>query len=259
MEPTAASLWHLAGEAVALYFRGAPGGEARLTPTDWLALSGEPVGDFNYALVDRGPEAADRLFEYARRIEARALPATVFLPGRVADELAPVARDLGLQHAGKVPLMTYQPNGSQPAATTYQVEQVADEAGLRAANRVLADAFAIPLAATDRAVGPELLDGPGWALFLARQDGRPVSTVATIRTGNTVGVWSMGTAPEQQRRGAGRALLEEVIVRHRQAGATSFYLLATEAGKPLYRSIGFRTLDEAVVWVLGHAAEMPAH
>jgi GNAT superfamily N-acetyltransferase len=259
MESMAACLWRLAGEAVALYFRGAPEGEARLTPTAWLALSGEPVGDFNYALVDRGPEAADRLCEYARRIAARALPATVFLPGRVADELAPVARDLGLQHAGAVPLMTYQPDGRRPAATTYRVEQVADEAGLRAANRVLADAFAIPLAATDRAVGPELLDGPGWALFLARQDSGPVSTVATIRTGNTVGIWSMGTVPEQQRRGAGRALLEGVIARHRQMGAATFYLLATEAGKPLYRSIGFRTLDEAAVWVLGHAAEVPAH
>src|SRR5947209_11992522 len=49
-------LWRLAGEGFALFLRAAPGYEARMTPYAALILSGEPIADLNYAILDEGPE-----------------------------------------------------------------------------------------------------------------------------------------------------------------------------------------------------------
>ena len=69
----------------------------------------------------------------------------------------------------------------------------------------------------------------------------------------------MGTTSEHQRQGAGRALLDYVIAYHYARGAKLFYILATEAGKPLYERIGFRTISEAAVWVVGHSTQVSSH
>jgi hypothetical protein len=187
-----ASLWQLAGEAVALYLRAAPDREVRLAPDGWLALSGAACHDLNMALVDRGPQAEARLREYVGAATSRGLPHLAFLTTAVAGTLAPVARDLGLQPVGKAPLMTYTPAGDGDAPAACAVDVIADAAGLRAANAVAAAAFGIAPAVFDAAVGPALLAGPGCALFLGRAAGAPVSTVATVRAGDTVGIWAGG-------------------------------------------------------------------
>ena len=81
--------------------------------------------------------------------------------------------------------------------------------------------------------------------------GRPWRASAPA-SGATVGVavwWPMGpahgrvglviVAPEQQGRGLGQALMSKVMA---DAGARSLTLLATEAGRPLYRKLGFETV-----------------
>ena len=89
-------------------------------------------------------------------------------------------------------------------------------------------------------------------VFLARRGAAPVAALQTTRFGATVGIWAMGTAPEHQRQGAGRALLGAAMAHHRARGAARFYLGATEAGRPLYERAGFRTVAEAAVWAVGH-------
>jgi GNAT superfamily N-acetyltransferase len=69
----------------------------------------------------------------------------------------------------------------------------------------------------------------------------------------------MGTAAEHQRQGAGRAVLEYAIRYHTERGATTFYLLATAAGKPLYERVGFRTYSEGAVWVAGASTQVSGH
>ena len=256
MEPTTSYLWRIAGEALALLFRAAPGYEARLTQQASLALSGEPVADLNGAILDEGPQAEERLREFGQVIQARNLPILLLLTEGVSNQLAPVARELGLQYAGQIPLMTYRPSDGRAEARTYQVERVENEQNLQAASRIIASAFGFPLESVNRVNGPMLLDGPGVDIFLARQNGNPVSAVASTRAGSTVGIWGMGTSPEFQRKGAGRALLDYVIAYHYEHGIKLFYLIATEAGKPLYERIGFRTIAEAAAWVAGHSTQV---
>jgi len=103
---------------------------------------------------------------------------------------------------------------------------------------------------------PTILDVPGIESFIARRDGVPISSVWTTRGGATVGIWTMATAPEQQRQGAGHALLTQVIASHVARGATLFYLMATETGFPLYQRIGFQTVANPAVWVAGHSVQV---
>ncbi len=252
-------LWRLAGEGFALFFRSAPGYEARLTPYASLILSGEPVADLNYAVIDEGPEAEKRLREFGEVLRARDLPVVAIITGAVADRLAPTARELGLQHVGSVPLMVYRPQNSGPhfAQEAYQVEPVESEQGLQESGDLVARAFDLPRESVSRAFGPLLLDTPEVKIFLAHNNGTPVSSVMTTGTGPTVGIWTMATPREYQRKGAGRAVLEHAISYHAKQGAELFYLLATEAGKPLYDRIGFQTVAEGAVWVAGHSTQVP--
>jgi hypothetical protein len=48
----------------------------------------------------------------------------------------------------------------------------------------------------------------------------------------------------------GRALLTQVIEDYRSWGVQRFHLTATEAGRPLYASVGFETIADLSVWVL---------
>ena len=260
MAPPTSELWRLAGEAWAAFLAGYPGAVARRTPHGWLALSGEPLADLNFAYVGAADQAAEHLREFGEAIRARGVPALVALAPAVADRLAPLARELGLQPLGGVPLMAYQPAG-EPAAVpdvgAYAVGRITDPGDLPAVHGLLADAFGLPLDAAARLYAAPLLAQPGIAVFLARRAGEPVSTVTTSAAGAMVGIWSMATTPARQRQGAGRAALAAALARHRARGATTFYLIATEAGRPLYERTGFRTLEETPLWAAGHSVQFP--
>jgi ribosomal protein S18 acetylase RimI-like enzyme len=222
-----------------------------------LALSGEHVADLNYLVIGAGPEPAARLREFGALVHARQLPMLVMLSAAVADALAPVARDLGLTHAGSVPLMTHDGLGLTPGDHPLMVRPVEPDADLRTANGIMARAFSLPEDAVQRALGPAVLDAPGLAIFLASTGETPVSAVATLRHGPTVGIWCMATAPEHQRRGAGAGLLRQVMAQHHASGARLFYLVATDAGYPLYERLGFRTVERIAIWVAGHSTQVP--
>jgi GNAT superfamily N-acetyltransferase len=234
----------------------------RLTPHGWLALTGEPVPDFNLVYVDIGPVAEEQLREFGERIRARGVPVLVALAPAVAEQLAPVASELGLQHIGGIPLMTYRPAGEpheQRNAGAYQVERIATPEELQVVQRMLSESFGLPQDSIERFYAPAILTVPDTHIFLARRADEPISTVTTTQTGEIVGVWSMATPPGQQRQGAGRAVLGAAMAYHRDRGARLFYLLATAAGMPLYERTGFRTVEETPVWVAGQSAQFPGH
>jgi len=42
-------------------------------------------------------------------------------------------------------------------------------------------------------------------------------------------------------------------------GSGAFWLIATAAGKPLYDNLGFKTVDELSIWLVGKSSQFPAH
>jgi predicted GNAT family acetyltransferase len=122
----------------------------------------------------------------------------------------------------------------------------------------MAAGFGMGPEATNRVWGEPILEAPGIEVFLASRDGQPFSTgVTTTHGGAVVGIWNMATPPARRRQGAARALLSEIIAYHVGRGARRFYLFATEAGEPLYRQVGFRTVAESTVWLWANAEQSP--
>lgn len=248
-------LWHLMGEDLLLGFGGAPEFEGRLTAHSSLALSHLPSADVNMVIIAGASDAETRLREYHQIIVSTGLPAVVVLGGTVAGSLAPVAEALGLTDAGNAPLMVYQPQHTLVPSEDYTVERVVDAAGFEAALDMFSRAFCQPPDLSRRAFPPTMLDLPGMAYFLARRGAEPRSSVATIRHGTFVGIYSMATPLEYQRQGAGRALLDYAVADHVSREATTFYLVATEQGYPLYERIGFTTVDMPAIWLAGPSAQ----
>ncbi|WP_229070470.1 GNAT family N-acetyltransferase [Actinoplanes sp. DH11] len=147
-------------------------------------------------------------------------------------------------HAGTLhmPVMIRQP-GRMPAvpAQGVRVTAVTDPAQLAVAERVMVDGFPLPAYqpwSAGQALPPALLTEPGWRVWLASCDGEPAAAGCTYDDGTAVGVYWLATLPRHRSRGAGRTLLTTALAarpdRH-------FTLVATEAGQPLYESLGFAT------------------
>jgi GNAT superfamily N-acetyltransferase len=250
-------LWQLAGEAMATLFRDAPGFSAHVTPHAALILTGEPIADLNYAIVDGGVEAASLLTHFTETSRGRKLPLIVMLSDTVAGSLASTAEGLSLQYAARLPLMTLDASAVLPDIEGYTTTTVTDRDGLARSNRLMADAFSLPQPSVDRTMTATLLGKPGVDLFMLSDGATGMSSLCTTRVGEVVGIWSMATPPQHQRKGAGRAALTSALRYHADRGATLFYLIATDAGRPLYERLGFRAVAEAVVWVDGHSTQAP--
>jgi GNAT superfamily N-acetyltransferase len=152
-------------------------------------------------------------------------------------------------------VLTDPPAATQPA-NQYDIEQVTESGRLASVAALIASAFGLDRAWVGRTfAAASTLNAPGVRYFLATHDGQPWSTLTTTRTGSLVGIWSMATAPQHQRRGAGRAIIEATLEAHCAQGVGAFYLVATPAGKPLYDALGFTTLDDLAIWVAGESAQ----
>ena len=95
----------------------------------------------------------------------------------------------------------------------------------------------------------------GVETYIAWEDEGPVCTVSVTPTGDTGGISLMATPPGRQRKGVGRALLTQVIYDYRRRGVRRFHLGATEAGRPLYTSLGFDLVADLPVWILAGPAQ----
>jgi GNAT superfamily N-acetyltransferase len=85
----------------------------------------------------------------------------------------------------------------------------------------------------------------------AWRDGTPVGhatlNVTTGRLG-VAGIYDMGVAQAEQRRGIGRALTLAALELGRQAGCAVATLNATPEGELLYRRLAFRPVGVAQTW-----------
>jgi GNAT superfamily N-acetyltransferase len=87
--------------------------------------------------------------------------------------------------------------------------------------------------------------------FGAWREGRPVGhAVLNVTPGRlgVAGVHDMGVAPEERRRGIGRALTKALLAHARTLGCEVATLNATAEGELLYRQLGFRPVGVAQTW-----------
>ncbi|HEY2675000.1 MAG TPA: GNAT family N-acetyltransferase [Rugosimonospora sp.] len=124
-----------------------------------------------------------------------------------------------------------------------------DEETLAIAERVIAAVFPparVELDMIGRTMPARVLDIPGWQVWLGRRSDVPAGGAYTYHDGTSLGVYQVATLPEHRAHGVARSLMENILAAHPDVAVT---LTATEQGRPLYESLGFRVISEAVWWV----------
>jgi predicted N-acetyltransferase YhbS len=174
-------------------------------------------------------------------------PGLLLVAEHEADGLAPVAEELGLEDRGTVPLMAAGLDLALAAAPTAGVERAVDEAGFAEVESIVTAAFGLR---GEPGLRHDLHEVPGADAWLLRDaSGRAVSAVVVTADPDLLGLWSMATPPAEQRRGHGGRLLRAVLGHYALEGARNACVIATAAGEPLYRSLGFEPSERLQVWM----------
>jgi ribosomal protein S18 acetylase RimI-like enzyme len=233
----------------------APGKVIRSDHCGWLGLSGEPdIADLNMAAIASGA-APTLIDDYVEDIRGRGLAAVILVDPEI--DLGDAAARLGLTPAGTTPLMRRRVAPISPVPRSYHVRRATPDE-VPTTNRLAAEAFSLDLSKVQHVCPPAYLSD-ALEVWVVEDAGELVGCGTFVRDGDTVGVYTMATPARQQRRGIGRAVLEHAMRHYQAQGVTAFTLAATAAGFHLYEQIGFRTLMEARVFVIGESTQFAAH
>ena len=173
-------------------------------------------------------------------------PGMLLVPESDSPEVAPVAEELGLEDRGTLPLMAGDLDLALAEEPSAGVERAVDASGFEEVEALVGAAFGLH--------GPtglrhDLHEVPGADAWLLRRDGHAVAALVATADPDLLGIWSMATAPALQRRGHGGRLLRAVLGHYALEGATTACLVATPAGEPLYRALGFEPSEQLRVWM----------
>ena len=202
----------------------------------WLFLTGAASPAVNLVLVHDGDEAT--LAGTRDRVDAAGFPTAFMLAGPSEDA------DLGDGWA---------PVGSMPFMASHLTDEhlrrdtrvrPAAAADRDVARELMADTFDLKPDIADVCASVAGADADSMILWLLIDDGQAVSAVVTALADDAVCVWCMCTPARFARRGYGRALLADVLLRSREQGAATGLLVATPAGQPLYEATGWETLEK---------------
>jgi len=113
--------------------------------------------------------------------------------------------------------------------------------------RVLAEGYGLPPEVIKQATA-RVPTGDDTFVGLARIEGRPACTVQVTIAGDDAGVFAVATVPDARGRGLARRLQYVLLQRARQRGAHTTTLQASEMGRPVYASLGYRSFGPMNMW-----------
>ena len=220
-----------------------PGGFVSVNRGVMVAATGSPVALFNQVLLVDDDVDADAFVEAARVADGAGPFWMVHLRDGVDDHLLPTVQANGLEEVEGYPAMVLT---ALPAAvpdvpglevhrirTVAEFETFVETAGGNAGtNAELVETF----------LGRSIVEEPDVALLLGVRDGTPVATSISIRSGDVVGVYNVGTAEPARRRGIGWAMTAAAIVAGAEPGTTTATLQSSAMAQSMYADHGFRVL-----------------
>ena len=207
------------------------------------AFSGSPFVDFNTVFC-WGDDPATLCARAVAEVRRAGVPALVFVAGPALGGVQ-IFADAKWVCIGQAPMMllALEDLRSEP---DLDVRLLAPE-DFEAAWEIGADAHRIPASAAAISL-PARSDDPNIGIWGIFDDHELRAVMATSRRGPGVGVWSVATARANQGRGYGRRLTCSVLWHLRAAGVTHAVLLSSVEGGPLYRNLGFCTVDNWQMW-----------
>ena len=98
---------------------------------------------------------------------------------------------------------------------------------------------------------PGLMWLDGLRCYVGEADGRPVATALSVTAGEFTGIFNVATEPAYRGRGFGTAITARAVADGVLASATWCWLQSSQEGYPVYRDLGFRTIETWTHWVSG--------
>ena len=93
---------------------------------------------------------------------------------------------------------------------------------------------------------------PATRRYAKRDNGEVVAALLARHEQGDCYFWFVATAPEAQRQGLGRELMQAALADAAAGGCATATLESTRAGEHLYRSLGFRALGRSARWARYH-------
>ncbi|GHH80422.1 hypothetical protein GCM10018793_35600 [Streptomyces sulfonofaciens] len=231
---------------------GMDGAHVHRAPNDTvLVYTGLPTPLFNTVVSSLPEPDADEMAEAAAFLAGKGAPWSLVVHGVPDPDTARLAIEHGLTVSVREPLMILPPDAQVPS------RPVDHEARIRTLSAPDLDLYVDTLAAGNEEprlgytpfAGPFVPRIPGTTLHLAEIDGVAVGTGYLDVSGDIAGIWAITTLPAYRRRGVGRLMTEELVRLAREAGASTVFLYASDMGKPIYASVGFRSEEFLTVLV----------
>lgn len=216
------------------------------TPGIGIYATGLPIRLFNQIITDDGA-TADDLTRAIERIRERATRFYPVLRRDQDDGLRPVLESLAIQpEDGTVPGMALHPIPPDlpTKAEGLDIRVIDDAAGLHDHAITAAFGFGLPESLGIEFIGADLWTRPGARVYVGYADDEPVSTGFTVRTGRTIGVYTIATVEHARGRGFGAAITGRVIADGAAEGCDVATLQASAMGRPIYERMGFRLVQE---------------
>jgi GNAT superfamily N-acetyltransferase len=228
-----------------------PGAIVRVGDGLGVFSTGLPAPIFNQVVTDDGATDGD-VAAAVELLRTRGAPFCLVLRRGADARFRTLARRLSLGHDDEIlPGMALHPipDDLRTTADGLDIRVVGDAASLRDHAIVAGRGFGIPESMALAFVGEELWLRAGATPYVGYADGAPVVSGFSVRSGPTLGVFTIATAPEARGRGFGAAMTSRLVTDGATAGCTVAALQASTMGRPIYERLGFRLVQEYDIYV----------
>ena len=165
----------------------------------------------------------------------------------LADHIVDAA---GLTLRGGIPSMALTPVEPRDASTgDLDIRPVTDAATLAGHVAVVVAAFDWEPEELARVFTDRLLADDAWSAFVGYVGGAPVSTAQLVLTGDTGGIYYVGTLESHRGKGYGERLTRRAVGEAAARGCTLVSLQASPPGRPMYERVGFRRVADYLTYV----------
>lgn len=233
------NFWELFERMVA----NVPRGSRREQDGVLMLSSGLPAAFFNPAFVTGPVEDADAVVHAVDgHYRDLGLPYVLLFREDRAPGVAAACASAGLIEHWRLPLMLLDPIPSAARRPDGLEVETVDSGNLHEYAGVLSEGFGMPLEMA-QALAEAMPAVDGLVGLLGRIDGRAVATSAVFVTDALAGVYNVAVPEAHRRRGLGEALTAAAAEHGVARGARRATLQASEAGEPVYRRMGYVTVD----------------
>src|SRR5205085_8843068 len=153
-------------------------------------------------------------------------------------------RSTGLIWTGRVPFMLLDPIDDlawrkAPPELEIAPAVAADTGDLES---LLNETFGMPLDSVRTFALGRFIGHEDVQMFVGRIDGKMVTTATSLLSGDTAGVFQVGTLEQHRGKGLGNVMTGHAIKAAAEKGARISYLQASALGYPVYEKMGFKTV-----------------